>query len=137
MNIASFYARNMLSQYDRQAISARRMARHRQTMRMAASNDLQLPAEIKRKIMVERVAKELFENLLFAGSDTPLVLDLQKELVAEFGDSLEFHYPQGSLEIVILRRTQHGTEPVTPQFRAHVLGRARELSLAKVEETLL
>lgn len=137
MSIASFYVRNMLHQDDRQLVTARRMARYRHALRTTKGEEPTLPEAMKRQIMVNRVARELFENLLFTGSDSLMVQEVQKELVQEFGDSLVFQYPPGSLEMVILRKTPEGMEEVSPRFRVDVLERAWALTLAKVDETML
>ncbi|MEG2140919.1 MAG: DVU0524 family FlgM-associated protein [Bilophila sp.] len=137
MSIASFYVRNMLHQDDRQLVTARRMARYRHALRTSPAEEPAFPEDMKRSIMVNRVARELFENLLFTGSDTPMVQEVHDELIQEFGDSLVFQYPPGSLEMVILRKTPKGMEEVSPPFRVDVLERAWALTLAKVDETML
>ena len=78
MGIPSFYYRNMLLQYDRQLVAARRLARirpgvepgtpepapERQLGEGAAELDGETPAEARRRALVEHVARELLENLL-------------------------------------------------------------------------
>lgn len=54
VSIPSFYFRNMLLQYDRQLVTARRLARLKAELRerMPAA----VPTETKRRVMVEHVA---------------------------------------------------------------------------------
>lgn len=137
MSIASFYLRNMLHQYDRQVVTARIAQYRRRSWQQATGEEPTLSPEARRQILVERVARELFENLLFTGSDTPMVKEVQKTLQEEFDDSLVFQYPPNSLEMMILQKTPNGTEEVSPQFRADILDRAWEITLAKVDETML
>lgn len=137
MSTASFYLRNMLHQYDKQLVTARIAQYRRQSWQQATGEEPTLSPEARRQILVERVARELFENLLFTGSDTPMVKEVQDALQEEFGDSLVFQYPPNSLEMMILRRTPKGTEEISPQFRADILDRAWDITLAKVDETML
>lgn len=137
MSTESFYVRNMLHLDDRQPLAVRRPIRPRQALCRAPGGDAALPADVRRKIMVERVARELFENLLFTGSDTPLVQEVQRALDREFGENLIFRYSPGSLELTVLRETPEGTEEVPPSRRADVLERAWAITLAKVDETML
>lgn len=78
VSIPSFYFRNMLLQYDRQLVTARRLARLKAELRerMPAA----VPTETKRRVMVEHVARELLDNLLFTGSDNPVVREVRQEL---------------------------------------------------------
>ena len=75
VSIPSFYFRNMLLQYDRQLVTARRLARLKAELRerMPAA----VPTETKRRVMVEHVARELLDNLLFTGSDNPVVREVR------------------------------------------------------------
>lgn len=137
MSTTSFYIRNMLHQYDRQLVTARRLARYRQALRQASGDEPVVSMEVKRRIMVERVARELFENLLFTGSDTPMVQMVQKALEEAFGEPILFQYPPGSLDLVILREGPNGPTEVSPMEKEVILDRAWQITLDKVDDTML
>lgn len=137
MNTSSFYVRNMLHQYDRQLVTSRRLARYRQVMELASGEEPELTAEERRKIMVERVARELFENLLFTGSDTPLVRDILQELMKQRSEHLLFKYPPGGLQLTILRETDEGFVEVEPFEKQHILDQAWNITLDIVDDTML
>lgn len=79
-----------------------------------------LSADMKRRIMVERVARELFENLLFTGSDTPVALEVRRALNREFGEELFFQYLPGSPGMAVLHDTPRGGRSAS----GHAGGRA-------------
>lgn len=93
--------------------------------------------EVKRRIMVERVARELFENLLFTGSDTPMVKMVQQALQEAFGEPILFQYPPGSLDLIILREGPAGPVEVTPMEKEVILDKAWQVTLDKVDDTML
>lgn len=137
MNTSSFYVRNMLHQYDRQLVTSRRLARYRQVMELASGEEPELTAEERRKIMVERVARELFENLLFTGSDTPLVRDILQELMKQRSENLLFKYPPGGLQLNILRETDEGFMEVESFEKQRILDQAWNITLDIVDDTML
>ncbi len=138
MNTTSFYIRNMLHQYDRQLVTARRLARYRQTLRAAIGEESTVSMEAKRKIMVERVARELFENLLFTGSDAPMVEEVRNALAENFGNRIVFRYPPGSLDLVLCREDENGALVEIPeQEREDILDKAWQITLDKVNDTML
>lgn len=138
MSTNSFYIRNMLLHYDRQLVTARRLARYRQALRYAeGGEEPAIPPDVKRKIMVERVAREIFENLIVTGSDNPIVEEVRAELNRQTGERLTFTYPPGGLDVQIFR--QHGSVPeeVAPAEKAAILDRLWAITLTKVDETML
>lgn len=137
MNTTSFYIRNMLHQYDRQLVTARRLARYRQALRASTGEEPAVSAEVKRRIMVERVARELFENLLFTGSETPMVQMVQSALEEAFGVAITFQYPPGSLDLVVFRGSPDGPVEVTSMEKEVILDRAWQITLEKVDDTML
>ena len=137
MNTSSFYVRNMLHQYDRQLVTSRRLARYRQVMGLASGEDPDITAEERRHIMVERVARELFENLLFTGNDTPMVRDIQEALMAQLNERLVFKYPPGGLDLNILRETDDGYTEVSSFDKQRILEQAWNITLNIVDDTML
>jgi len=65
----SIHVHNMLSRYERQSLNARRLARYRMALRLAQGDaEPPEPREVRRRRLVEKVATELYEHLLFTGS---------------------------------------------------------------------
>ena len=134
MTIASFYARNMPRQGS--PVSPR-IARRAPAFPRLGGEAPDLSEDMKRSIMVERVARELFENLLFTGSDTPVALEVRRALNREFGEEFVFRYLPGSPGMAVLRNTPTGEEDIPPAIKAAVLERAWAITLDKVDETML
>lgn len=135
MSIPSFYFRNMLLQYDRQLVTARRLARLKAELRdqMPAS----IPAETKRRAMVEHVARELLDNLLFTGSDNPVVREVRQELNHTLHGEYSFRYPPGEVDVRIFREEPEGSRELTSEERKNILAALWEITLAKVDATML
>ena len=137
MTIRSFYVRNMLLNYDKQLIAARRLNRFLQAMRAEAGVAQEIPADIKRRVLVERVAHEVMENLLFSGSDNPIVQDVKAELEQETGEQFSFRFPAEDLSFQVYRETESGPEKVEAAERLHILDRLWSITLDKVDQTML
>ena len=135
MSIPSFYFRNMLLQYDRQLVTARRLARLKAELRerMPAA----VPTETKRRVMVEHVARELLDNLLFTGSDNPVVREGRQELNRTLHGEYSFRYPPGEVDVRIFREEPDGSRELTSEERKHILAALWEITLAKVDATML
>ena len=93
----------MLLQYGRQLTTARRIARHRQAMRLAGGEEPSIPADTRRRLMVERITGEIVENLLLTGSESPIVQEVQARLDEALGSNIIFRYPPGELDMRIYR----------------------------------
>lgn len=135
MSIKSFYVRKMLLQYDKQLVADRRIRRHMQ-LANTGQEELISPDQ-KRQIMVERVAQEVFENLLFSGSDNPVVLEVKESLEAEMGEKLSFKFPPTKLDFEIYRETNEGSVKIGPDETSGLLNRLWDITLEKVNETML
>ena len=135
VSIPSFYFRNMLLQYDRQLVTARRLARLKAELRerMPAA----VPTETKRRVMVEHVARELLDNLLFTGSDNPVVREVRQELNRTLHGEYSFRYPPGEEDVRIFREEPDGSRELTSEERKHILAALWEITLAKVDATML
>lgn len=161
MNVPSFYLRNMLLQYDRQLVAARRLDRLKRgnpfgklssqakAREQGVSNHSpdEDQAEKKRRLMVEHIARELLENLLFAGSENPVVEEVRQELDHELGGRYTYKYPPGSFDVQIIREgpVQNGSQTdsaverreLSPDEKNEVLERLWAITLAKVDATML
>ncbi len=125
----------MLSSYGRQLVTARRLARYRQALRGAEGPVI--PPEVKRRLLVERIAREVMENLLIAGSDNPVVDEIKERLQQEFGERLTFTYPPSQLEIQVFREGPDGQEEIAPAEKMAILDKLWEITLETVDETML
>lgn len=151
MGIPSFYFRNMLLQYDRQLVAARRLARIRPQMEpdpvpagaepraglAQPGEDGETTAEARRRVMVEHVARELLENLLFTGSDNPIVEEVRQELDRQLDGRYTFWYPPGEVDVRIVREGPDGRHELTSEERKEVLTALWDITLAKVDATML
>jgi hypothetical protein len=136
MEPQSFYTRQMLLQYGKQLIAARRLARYeRLTGRRRIDDDAALA---RRRTLVERIAREIVENLLFSGSENPIVQEVRKNLERETGQEYIFRYPPDEEEFLILRRIPEGGEKeLTEEERRNLMTRLWEASLRTVDSTML
>jgi alkanesulfonate monooxygenase SsuD/methylene tetrahydromethanopterin reductase-like flavin-dependent oxidoreductase (luciferase family) len=125
----------MLFSYGRQLVTARRLARYRRALRGA--EEPVIPPEVKRRALVERVAREIMENLLVSGSDNPVVDEIEQRLQEEFGAHLIFTYPPMQLEIQVFREGPNGPEEIAPAEKMNALDRLWEITLEIVDETML
>jgi alkanesulfonate monooxygenase SsuD/methylene tetrahydromethanopterin reductase-like flavin-dependent oxidoreductase (luciferase family) len=129
--------RNMLRQYERQLLNARRLARYRMALRLAQGDaDPPEPKEIHRRRMVEKVAKELYEHLIFTGSQNPVAETIREELSASAGAHLYFQYTPGEAAMQLIREGSSGPEEVSPHEKARLLDALWHITLAKVDETM-
>ena len=136
MEPQSFYTRQMLLQYGKQLIAARRLARYeRLTGPRRVDEDAALT---RRRALVERIAREIVENLLFSGSENPVVQEVRKNLERETGREYIFRYPPDEEEFLVLRRTPEGGEKeLTEEEKRDLLARLWEASLRTVDSTML
>lgn len=137
MDTSSFYMRNMLHEYGRQLVTSRRLARYHQVLRASAGAEPDMSPETRRRIMVERVSKELFENLLFTGSDNPVVDDVRRELERTLGEGIAFRYPPGRLDLSISRDGPSGPVEVSSDEKVKILAQVWKIILSRVDATML
>ena len=138
MTNASIHVRNMLRQYERQLLNARRLARYRMALRLAQGNaDPPESKQIRRRRLVEKVARELYEHLLFTGSENPVAETIRKELSVSAGAHLHFQYTPGEAALQLVREGSSGPEEVSPHEKARLLDKLWHITLAKVDETML
>ncbi len=138
MSVKSFYIRNMLLKYDKQLITARRLARYNQALRMArGEEEPSIPQDVKRGIMVERIAREVMESLLLSGSENPIVQEIKQQLERDVGERLQFKYPPTELDLQVYRETPQGPVEVTPAEKADIMEKLWQISLDRVNATML
>ena len=138
MTNASIHVRNMLRQYERQLLNARRLARYRMALRLARGDaEPQESEEIRRRRLVEKVARELYEHLLYTGSENPVADSIRKELAVSAGTHLQFQYTPGEAALQLIREGSAGPEAVSQHEKARLLDKLWHITLAKVDETML
>ncbi len=136
MNTQSFYTRQMLLQYGRQLVAARRVARYEQLVGRTGAGPQDAAAQ--RRAMVERITREIMENLIFSGSDNPVVREVHDALARETGETHVFRYPPGSLEVQVFRVMPDGTEEeLRPEDKRTLMGRLWDVTLRTVDATML
>ncbi len=82
----------MQKHYELQLLTARRLARHRRKRLLELGEDMPDPNE-QRKIAVKKVAQELYERLIFTGTDNPMVDDITEKLGQAMGSDILLTYP--------------------------------------------
>ncbi|MDR2503506.1 MAG: hypothetical protein LBD82_03870 [Deltaproteobacteria bacterium] len=137
MERQSFYTRHMLLQYGRQLISSRKLIRYQRLLgRERGYDPLPVPEE-QRKLMVERITREVVDNLIFSGSENPVVLEVRDRLDAALGERLVFQYPPGEVDFKIFRIRGEDFEEVAPDERHAIMGKLLDLTRQTVAETML
>ncbi len=84
--------RMMQKQYELQLLNARRLARYRRNKLLETGEESPDPEE-QRKAAVLKVAKELYERLVFTGTDNPMVDDITEQLGTALGSEVLLTYP--------------------------------------------
>ena len=136
MTTHTFYTRQMLLQYGRQLVTARRLARYDQLLGRGPRGDTSANAA-KRQDMVERVAREIMENLIFSGSDNPTVQDVKERLTRELGEELIFRYPPADQDFKIFRIKDGEERELSEAEKQRAMARLWEVTLRAVDETML
>jgi hypothetical protein len=127
----------MLRQYDRQLLNARRLARYRIALRLAQGDAAFPEPEEVRRGMVEKVAKELYEHLIFTGSENPVAEAIREALSLSAGTHLHFQYPPGEAALRLIREGDAGPEEVSRHEKEQLMEKLWQITLAKVDETML
>jgi len=78
--------RNMLRTYGKQLTSAKRLARFRRALNRSESSDVvTISREARRRELIEKVSREIIENLIVSGNENPVVSDILEQLELDFG----------------------------------------------------
>ncbi len=138
MTINSSLIKNVLQSYDRHLANGRRLTRLSKYLRDPDRDDPHgYLLEARRKQLVEKVAREIVENLITSGSQNPVTREIKQELNQEMGMELIFHYPPTGEEMKILKPGDQGPEELTLEEKDQVLRKLWEVTLDKVNETML
>ncbi|MCT4534247.1 DVU0524 family FlgM-associated protein [Halodesulfovibrio sp.] len=148
MTVKSFYVQNMLRKYKKQITSAQLIARAGGSARILQNQDYQdgdaQLSDINRKLLdknrqrlVERVAREVYENLLFSGSNNPIVEEIKTQLEIDIGFSVLFRHPFPNLSLQIYKESEFGPIKLSGDEKEDVLNKLWAISLDKVNATML
>ncbi|AGW13332.1 DVU0524 family FlgM-associated protein [Megalodesulfovibrio gigas] len=138
MTLRSLYVRNMLRGYDRQLVTGRRLARYTRSLHPAGQDeDARMARDLKRRALVERVAREIVENLILSGSENQVVAAIKQQLNEEFGNSLSFTFPPSEQDLLVFAETPNGPREVAPHEKVQILNRMWQITLDIVDETML
>ena len=129
--------RMMLQGYEQQLLAARRLARFRVRMRLAHGDAPDDPdPAANRHACVEKVARELYETLLFTGSDNPVVEDIRQALGEEVGQQVRFTYPPGQ-RLHIVGEGPDGMQPLTEDLQRMTRHALWRITRDKVDKSML
>ncbi|MFO7728937.1 MAG: DVU0524 family FlgM-associated protein [Desulfonatronovibrio sp.] len=138
MTINPVLVKNVLKTYGRQLVNGRRIARLSRYLKGNEGADSEVHSrEMKRRSLVEKVAREIVENLITADSENPMVEEIKQTLSRELNAELIFHYPPTGEEMKIFVQGSEGPEELNKEQREQVLGKLWEITLNKVNETML
>ncbi len=130
--------RMMLRTYGKQLTSAKRLARFRRALKLARSQDeVTISRDAKRRELVERIAKEIIENLIVSNTENPMVHRILHRLESETGKHYVFEYPLDGFDVQILEETERGPNEVIGDERLHVMRRLWDITLESVDQTML
>ena len=135
--MSSYYMQHMLLQYGRQLTTARRLAKHRQAMRLAGMLPPEQSPDEKRTLMVRRVTSEVVENLLLTGSDNPIVTKIVTRLNNTLGEEIFFRFPPGELDVLLFRCGEFGDVELDVEEKGRVMGLLWHIAEEVVSETML
>lgn len=130
--------RLMLRTYGKQLTNAKRLARFKRALAISGAQDaVSISREAKRRELVERISQEVIENLLVNGQENPVVNKVLEALEEDLGEQVLFDYPLDGGEVQILRQTPEGPIEVAAEEKMTILRRLWEITLSKVDETML
>lgn len=130
--------RLMLRTYGKQLTSAKRLARFKRALMLSGAQDMvSISREAKRRELVERISQEVIENLLVNGQENPVTGKVLEALEEDLGEKVLFDYPLDGGEVQILRQTPEGPEEVLPEEKMRIMRKLWEITLGKVDDTML
>ena len=116
-----------LDQYKRQLAETRAVLFQKRAMQMLSGSEGD-QAEARREAVLKRVTREFWTNFVVRGEETAMLKHLQEALRQEFGSDLQFYYPPGDVQMVILREKGDSCEEVEPHVHAAIVNRAWQLA---------
>lgn len=129
----SAYRQAGLKTYKRQAAETRTTLFQMQALKLL-SDGANTSAEARRNFILKRVTHEFWTNFVVRGEETAMLQTLQRSLREEFGTDLQFVYPPGDTQLMILHDGEDGPEPVSPTTQAIIVNRAWQIARDLVAE---
>ena len=127
----------MLLQYGKQLVAARRLSRYEKMIGRTQQTDREAVLA-RRRLTVERVAREIIDNLIFSGSDNPIVLEVKERLAEERGERYIFRYPPAEEDFLIFRETpEGGEEELSFTEKRELMDELWDVALRTVDATML
>ncbi len=128
----------MLRTYGKQLTSAKRLARFRRALQLTRSQDeVTISRDAKRRELVERIAKEIIENLIVSNTENPIVHRILGRLESETGKQYMFEYPLDGMDVQIFEDTEKGPNEVIGEERLQVMRHLWDITLDSVDQTML
>ncbi|WP_291321908.1 DVU0524 family FlgM-associated protein [Desulfonatronospira sp.] len=138
MTINQSLLKNMFNNYDRQLVTGRKLSRLSRYLRGPDGDSLHPKSrEKKRRAMVERVAREIVENLITSDSNNMIVQEIKEELRQEMNSDLIFHYPPTGEDMKVLKPGDDGPQELNIHEKDRILRKLWEITLDKVNRTML
>lgn len=138
MSGISMHLRHMLQQYETQLMAARRLARYRRARRLAdGGEEPPMDPQVRRRAMVERVARELYDTILFTGTDNPVLGKICDRMGVVLGGEVRFRYPPGEEQVQILRESPSGVRPLQGEEHSRALQDLWRVTLLAVDESMV
>lgn len=138
MTINPTLVKNVLRTYDRHLVNGRRLARLSRHLRGPGVPAIEDKSrELKRRRLVERVAREIIENLITSDSRNSMVQEIKNELNQELETELIFHYPPTGEDMKIFIQGEDQPKELSQEQRDGILGKLWEMTLSKVNDTML
>ena len=129
--------RLMMQSYEQQLLAARRLARFRVKRRLAMGEAPEDPdPTIKRREYVEKLAQELYDTLIFTGSENPVVEEIRQELGKAVGREVVFTYPPGC-KLKIMAQGPNGPTPFSDADERKVRYALWRITRQKVDRSML
>ena len=129
--------RIMLQSYEQQLLAARRLARFRVKRRLAEGEKPQDPdPSVNRRVFVEKVARELYDTLIFTGSSNPVVEEIRAELSQAIGLEVSFTYPPGA-RLRIVASGPDGQRPLSAEEERRARHALWRITRQKVDQSML
>lgn len=138
MTTNPLHVRTMLQTYGKQLVHTRRLNKLMHGMRLAQGEaSSPLDREIKRQQMIERIAREILDNLLVTGAENPVVDEIRAELERTLGAEFIFEYPFMEQDLQIFRNTSSGPVRLESAEANRVLSKLWDITLSKIDRTML
>lgn len=119
--------RTGINQYRQQQAETRTLLFQQLSLRMVSSVP-EKDISARREFVLKRVTREFWTNFCIRGQESAMLHHLQSAIRAEFGEDIQFFYPPGDVQLVILHDGPFGPEEVSPQIQTSIVNRAWQLA---------